>query len=100
MKSKSRADQRQAVIKAIVATYGGIDKLDTACLAVRFKCSPQVIIEDYRCVDEALKADRQAQQRAAALEKERAAELVLAQQILKGGGSVMRDPLRKERTRG
>jgi hypothetical protein len=85
MKGKTEQN-RQVIIKEIVRTYGGIDRLDCACLAVRFKCSPQVIIEDYARADEALKAEQQEQQRAAALEKERAAELAVARKILKSGG--------------
>jgi hypothetical protein len=68
-------------------TYGGIDCLDAICLGVRFKCSPQTIIEDFRCADEALKAERQAQKRAAELAQECTAELALARRILKSGGA-------------
>jgi hypothetical protein len=70
----------------IEKSYGGLDRLDCVCLGVRFKCSLETIIQDFARADEALKAERQAEKRAAVLAQERATELALAREILKRGG--------------
>ena len=83
MKGKSR----QEVIKGILRTYGGIDRVDAICLGVRFKVGPEVITQDVRSAGEALKREALEQERMAALTRERQSELALAREILKRGGT-------------
>jgi len=85
---KGKAEQnRQAVIKEILCTYGSVDRVDAICLGVRFHVGPEVITEDVRRAREALKTEAAVQERAVALERERRAELTLAREILKRGGA-------------
>jgi hypothetical protein len=66
MKGKSR----QEVVREILHIYGNVDRLDTICLGVQFKCSPEVITEDVRRAGEALKREALAQERAVRDEQE------------------------------
>jgi hypothetical protein len=85
---KGKLEQnRQAVIKEILCTYGSIDRLDVICFGVRFHVGESVITEDIRSASEALKREALEQEHGTELAQERAAELELARQILKGGGA-------------
>ena len=82
MKNKPERN-RQEVIKRILRTHGSVDRVDTVCLSVRFKCSPEVITEDVRSAGETLKQEALAQKRAAQLAEQRRAELEVARKILR-----------------
>jgi|SRR6516162_6013915 hypothetical protein len=62
MKNKPERN-RQEVIKRILRTHGSVDRVDTVCLSVRFKCSPEVIAEDVPTIRESLKQEVLVQQR-------------------------------------
>jgi transcriptional antiterminator len=76
--------KRQQIIRGILSTHGSIDYLDSKCLAVRFRVSPETILEDIQRVREKLAEEARAQKRAAVLARERAAELALARRIMRG----------------
>jgi hypothetical protein len=77
-------NKRQVVIKEILRRYGSLDRFDTVCLGVRFGVRPEVIAEDVRTVSETFERERSAQQQAALLDEQRAAELERARRILRG----------------
>jgi hypothetical protein len=81
---KGKSEQRQAVIKEILSTYGSVDRLDVVCLTVRFHVGPEVIAEDIRRAEQALQQQALAQQREAQAQQERQIELMKARQILRG----------------
>jgi hypothetical protein len=86
MKGKAGQDKRQAANKAILRTYGSVDRVDAICLGARFHVAPEVIAEDVRNVSEALRRELLVQERAAKEVCERQAELTLARKILRDGG--------------
>jgi hypothetical protein len=84
---KGKQQQRREVIVQILRGYGSLDRVDTVCLASRFRVDVGTITEDVRCASEALKRETLAEQRAAREAQERVAELALARRILKSGGA-------------
>jgi hypothetical protein len=86
MKGKAGQERRQAAIKEILRTYGSIDHVDVICLGVRFKCTPEVIVEDIASLQESQKREALVQQHVLEMEQARQAEMRIARRILRSGG--------------
>jgi DeoR/GlpR family transcriptional regulator of sugar metabolism len=83
MKNKSEQN-RQEIIRQILARYGSIDHIDVCCLARRFHVRSETILKDVQCAEQALKQQALAQQREAQAQEERQLELKVARAILRG----------------